>query len=247
MKPSDELKLKIESFDVNGYGVAKYDNKVVFVIKKAIEKDFKEAIGDKLSKYCEVGYVFQDITKLPEGCVIPEGRVKPWGTAHAVLSAIDEIEGPFAVINADDYYGRDAFHKIFKFLTRNQDDDKPSEADFQPHRDCAAVFYNDGKQGAENASEQRSYIRDDVEKTCQKGYTDSCIEAYSDYEEQSEEIDETYSEHFQHDTREISGQQMSDVGYCGFCILFVLIRNKGSYHLAEQVAVLYKEETDEDN
>ena len=89
--------------------------------------------------------------------------------------------------------------------------------------------------------------RDDVEKTCQKGYTDSCIEAYSDYEEQSEEIDETYSEHFQHDTRKVSRQKVSYVGNCSLGILFVLVRNKGSYHLAEQVAVLYKEETDEND
>ena len=98
--------------------------KVVFIIKKENEADFKEAIGNRISKEIEVAYVFQDLHNIPEGFEVPEGRVKPWGTAHAVLSAIDEINGPFAVINADDYYGRDAFHKIFKFLTRNQDDDK---------------------------------------------------------------------------------------------------------------------------
>ena len=98
--------------------------KVIFIIKKENEADFKEAIGNRISKEIEVSYVYQDLHNIPEGFEIPEGRVKPWGTAHAVLSAIDEINGPFAVINADDYYGRDAFHKIFKFLTQNQDDDK---------------------------------------------------------------------------------------------------------------------------
>jgi len=98
--------------------------KVVFIIKKENEADFKEAIGNRIEKVIDVAYVYQDLHNIPEGFEIPEGRVKPWGTAHAVLSAIDEIDGPFVVINADDYYGRDAFHKIFKFLTRNQDDDK---------------------------------------------------------------------------------------------------------------------------
>ncbi len=98
--------------------------KVVFIIKKENEADFKEAIGNRIAKEIEVAYAYQDLHNLPDGYEVPEGRVKPWGTAHAVLSAIDEIDGPFAVINADDYYGRDAFHKIFKFLTRNEDDEK---------------------------------------------------------------------------------------------------------------------------
>ena len=98
--------------------------KVIFVIKKENEADFKEAIGNRIEKVIDVAYAYQDLHNLPEGFEVPEGRVKPWGTAHAVLSAIDLIDGPFVVINADDYYGRDAFHKIFKFLTKNQDDDK---------------------------------------------------------------------------------------------------------------------------
>lgn len=98
--------------------------KVVFIIKKENEADFREAIGNRIEKVIDVAYAYQDLHNIPEGFSIPEGRVKPWGTAHAVLSAIDEIDGPFAVINADDYYGRDAFHKIFKFLTRNEDDEK---------------------------------------------------------------------------------------------------------------------------
>ena len=98
--------------------------KVVFIIKKENEADFKEAIGNRIEKVIDVASVYQDLHNLPEGFEVPKGRVKPWGTAHAVLSAIDVIDGPFAVINADDYYGRDAFHKIFKFLTKNEDDDK---------------------------------------------------------------------------------------------------------------------------
>lgn len=98
--------------------------KVVFIIKKENEADFREVIGERMAKHMEVAYVFQDLNNIPEGFSVPEGRVKPWGTAHAVLSAIDEIDGPFAVINADDYYGRHAFQTIYDYLSTHEDDDK---------------------------------------------------------------------------------------------------------------------------
>ena len=98
--------------------------KVVFIIKKENEGDFREAIGDRVSKKIQVSYVFQDIQNLPEGYQVPEGRVKPWGTGHAVLSCIDEIDGPFAVINADDYYGNHAFQMAYDFLSRNPDEEE---------------------------------------------------------------------------------------------------------------------------
>lgn len=98
--------------------------KVVFIIKHAIEKDFKEAVGDKIAKHIEVEYVYQELDKLPEGYTVPEGREKPFGTGHAVLCAKDVIDGPFAVINADDFYGRGAFEKIAQFLNTSHDDDK---------------------------------------------------------------------------------------------------------------------------
>lgn len=98
--------------------------KVVFIIKHAIEKDFKEAVGDKIAKVIDVEYVFQELDRLPEGYSVPEGREKPYGTGHAVLCAKNVIDGPFAVINADDFYGRGAFEKIGEFLKQTEDDDK---------------------------------------------------------------------------------------------------------------------------
>ena len=98
--------------------------KVVFIIKRENEKDFKEAVGCRMEQVMDVAYAFQDIDNIPEGFQVPEGRVKPWGTAHAVLSAMDEVGGPFAVINADDYYGRHAFQAIYDYLTTHEDDDK---------------------------------------------------------------------------------------------------------------------------
>ena len=98
--------------------------KVVFVIKKAIEKDFKETIGARVPEGMEVCYAYQEVDALPEGYNVPEGRVKPWGTAHAVLCAKPFINEPFAVINADDYYGVEAFKLIYDYLSTHADDDK---------------------------------------------------------------------------------------------------------------------------
>ncbi len=91
--------------------------KVIFIIKKENENDFKEAVGDRIENSIPVEYVYQDLKNIPEGAEVPEGRVKPWGTAHAVLSAKEALDASFAVINADDFYGREAFKKICEFLT----------------------------------------------------------------------------------------------------------------------------------
>ena len=85
---------------------------VVFVIKHEIEETFKSAIGDRISKSINVKYAFQELNDLPEGYAVPEGRVKPFGTAHAILAARKVVDGPFAVVNADDYYGPEAFQTI---------------------------------------------------------------------------------------------------------------------------------------
>lgn len=98
--------------------------KVVFIIKKENEALFKECVGDRVAGKMQVEYVFQDIHNLPEGYSVPEGREKPWGTGHAVLSCLSVVDGPFVVINADDYYGKEAFQIIYDFLTSHQDDEK---------------------------------------------------------------------------------------------------------------------------
>lgn len=98
--------------------------KVVFIIRKDLEKDFKEIIGNRISKYMEVEYAFQELNDLPEGFVKPEERTKPWGTGQAILSCLGKINEPFAVINADDYYGKEAFVKVNEFLSRNKPSDE---------------------------------------------------------------------------------------------------------------------------
>ncbi len=96
-------------------------NKVVIIIKKEIEEDFKAHVGVRLEKAVHVEYAFQELYKLPEGYSIPEGRVKPWGTAHAILCAKEFLTEPFATINADDYYGPEAFKLIHDQLVESND------------------------------------------------------------------------------------------------------------------------------
>ena len=94
--------------------------RVAFIIKHEIEKTFRETIGARMERIFHVDYVFQELTCLPEGFTVPEGRKKPWGTAHAVACCRGIVEGPFAVINSDDFYGREAYEEIYRFLTENE-------------------------------------------------------------------------------------------------------------------------------
>ena len=98
--------------------------KVVFSIKHEIEDDFKAIVGRRAEKYFDVKYVFQQLDRLPAGYSVPEGRVKPWGTGHAVMCAADAVDGPFAVINADDFYGRTAYTALYDYLTSGKPDNE---------------------------------------------------------------------------------------------------------------------------
>lgn len=112
--PNGEIIMDYSIYDARLAGF----KKIVFVIKKEFYSVFKDKIGDKISKLndIEVKYVFQDIESIPEGYIMPQGRVKPWGTGHAVLSCKDVIDEPFAVINADDYYGAETYRLIYNKL-----------------------------------------------------------------------------------------------------------------------------------
>ena len=125
---------QIDKVDDNGHIIIDYSifdamragfRDVTFIIKKEIEKEFREVMDAHLAgKDINVKYVYQELYKLPEGYTIPEGRKKPWGTAHALMCALDTVDAPFAVINADDYYGANAFTKIYDFLKNVEDTDK---------------------------------------------------------------------------------------------------------------------------
>ena len=97
-------------------------NKVIFIIRKDLEKDFKEIIGNRIEKIAPVEYAFQEIDDLPEGFSVPEGRKKPWGTGQAILAARNLIKEPFLVINADDYYGKEGFKKIHNYMVNGMEE-----------------------------------------------------------------------------------------------------------------------------
>ena len=120
---------QIRPVDERGHAIIDYSlfdayragfRRVVFIIKHEIEADFKAAVGTRMEKYFDVKYVFQQLDMLPEGYAVPEGRVKPWGTGHAVLCCKDAVDGPFAVINADDFYGPGAYRAIYDFLAQDR-------------------------------------------------------------------------------------------------------------------------------
>ncbi|MCD8020401.1 MAG: nucleotidyltransferase [Clostridiales bacterium] len=123
MDPFDKENHTILDFSVYDAKRAGF-KKVVFIIKHAIEEDFVRMIGSRMEPFMDVRYVFQETDQLPEGYRLPEGRVKPFGTGHAVLCCKDVVKEPFAVINADDYYGPKAFQILYQYLTTHEDDDK---------------------------------------------------------------------------------------------------------------------------
>lgn len=118
--PAGEAILDYSVFDARRAGF----RRVIFLIKHAIEEDFRRLVGDRISRHMEVSYAFQELDALPEGFTVPEGRVKPFGTGHAVLCCRELIDAPFAVINADDYYGPHAFRQAYDSLVSLRDDDQ---------------------------------------------------------------------------------------------------------------------------
>lgn len=118
--PNGEIIMEYSIYDAIKAGFSK----VVFIIKKEMEDTFREVIGKKIEGFVDVEYVYQRIENVPQGFSIPEGRTKPWGTGHAVLSAKDVVKTPFAVINADDFYGANTYKLLNNFLTSNGDNEK---------------------------------------------------------------------------------------------------------------------------
>ena len=131
---------QIRPVDEHGHAIIDYSlfdayragfRRVVFLIKHEIEADFKAAVGTRMEKYFDVQYVFQQLEMLPEGYSVPEGRVKPWGTGHAVLCCRQALDGPFAVINADDFYGPGAYRAIYEFLAAERPESEHAMVAYQ--------------------------------------------------------------------------------------------------------------------
>ncbi len=117
MGPNGEIIMDYSIYDAKQAGF----NKVVFIIRKDIFEEFEEVIGSRIKKQIDVEYVFQELDDLPDGFKLPEGRTKPWGTGQAVLCCKDVVKEPFMIINADDYYGKEAFVKLHDFLVSGED------------------------------------------------------------------------------------------------------------------------------
>ena len=157
--PGGEIILDYSVYDAVKAGF----NKVIFVIKEEIEKDFKEIIGNKFDGVVDIDFAYQDIKNLPEGFTVPEGRVKPWGTGHAVLSCKGMIDGPFAVINADDYYGRETFELIYNELTKEK-------AEGDKYEFCMVGFR------VENTLTENGTVARGVCQTSEDGYLTDIVE-----------------------------------------------------------------------
>jgi dTDP-glucose pyrophosphorylase len=116
--PSGEIIMDYSIYDAKRAGF----DKVVFVIRRDLEKDFRQIIGNRIEKVIETEYVFQELENIPAGYTVPEGRTKPWGTGHAILSCAQAVKEPFAIINADDFYGKGGFKNVHDYLVNEPAD-----------------------------------------------------------------------------------------------------------------------------
>ena len=166
--PSGEVIMDYSLYDAKRAGF----ETVVFIIKHEIEEAFKETVGQRAEKFMEVRYAYQQLEKLPEGFTVPEGRVKPWGTAHAILVAEEAIgDAPFAVINADDYYGPQGFKLIYDYLSTHADGDRYA---------WAMVGFLLGNTVSANGSVSRGICVTDESRNLVSVTERTCIEPYAD-------------------------------------------------------------------
>ena len=158
MGPNDEFIIDYSVYDAVKAGFSK----VVFIIKKENEEVFKETIGKRVEGHIPVDYVFQEMNDIPEWVNIPEGRVKPWGTAQAIYAARDAITEPFLVINSDDFYGRDAFMTAKEYIEETGS------------KDYSTICYEARKTMTENGSVKRGVV--ESEGDLLKSITESKLE-----------------------------------------------------------------------
>ncbi|MGM9586830.1 MAG: sugar phosphate nucleotidyltransferase [Candidatus Limivicinus sp.] len=135
--------------------------KVVFIIKHEIEEDFKNRVGRRMEKYFDVKYVYQQLDVLPAGYAVPEGRVKPWGTGHAVMCCAGVVDGPFAVINADDFYGPSAYFTLFDYLKEDRADNEHAMVAYELRK----TVTENGSVARGICSVENGYLTDVVERT----------------------------------------------------------------------------------
>ena len=135
--------------------------RVVFIIKRAIESDFRAFIGNRMEKYFDVSYVFQELDALPQGYSVPEGRVKPWGTAHAVACCREVLDCPFAVINSDDFYGAGAYREIYSFLSADHPENEHAMVGYR----LSGTVTENGAVARGECTVENGYLRGITERT----------------------------------------------------------------------------------
>lgn len=186
-------------------------NKIVFVIRHDIEADFKEVIGERIEKVCaacgvEVCYAFQELENLPKGFEVPEGRKKPWGTGQAIIAAKEFIQEPFVVINADDYYGKEAFRVLHEFLGKND----------VPNAYCMAGFI------LKNTLSENGGVTRGICEVDDDGYLVDVIETKSIMKKVEDGIVKAKTE-----TREIDIESLVSMNMWGLMPEFIDILEKG--------------------
>lgn len=195
---------QIAAVDPKGHAIIDYSmydayvagfRNIVFIIKEEIKNDFIARVGSRAEKYFNVRYVYQQLDRLPDGFSVPEGRVKPWGTGHAVLCCKDVVDGPFTVINADDFYGRGAFTAVYNYLKTIPDDNSHSMVAYK----LKNTVVETGHVARGVCSVENGYLTGVVEHT--KIFKDGENARYT-------EDDETYIP--------ISGQSLVSMNFWGF-------------------------------
>ena len=194
--PGGEAVLDYSVFDAKRAGFSKF----IFVIRRGIEQDFRDSFGRRFAKHVNVDYAFQELDMVPSGHFVPLDRQKPWGTGHAVLCAAPSLDRPFAVINADDFYGADSFHTLARFLTQ----EAPTSSDL-----FAMVGFQLARTLSEHGTVARGLCQVDTE-----GFLTS-VEELTAIESQpigarNQEADGTY--------RDLTGQEIVSMNCWGFTL-----------------------------
>ena len=172
--PGGEIIMDYSIYDAMEAGF----DKVVFIIRKDLEKDFKEIIGNRIAEKVHVEYAFQELDDIPEGYKVPEGRKKPWGTGQAVLCTRDLISEPFAVINADDYYGKEGFRLLYDCLTSSEEKDSDGKLNM-----CMAGFI------LKNTLSENGGVTRGVCEVDENGYLTDVTETFEIISHGSDELD----------------------------------------------------------
>lgn len=189
----------IMDYSVHDALAAGFD-RIIFIIRKDIEKDFREIIGNRIEKAADCDYAFQEISMLPAGFSVPEGRKKPWGTAHALLQVRNLVDGPFAVINADDFYGKEGFRLLHEYMVNEMDETKP-------YFDMCMAGYIVGNTLSDNGTVSRG--------VCKMGEEDCLAAIHETYDIAKRENGEIWGQDIQGNPVQVDGDAIVSMNMFG--------------------------------